>query len=49
MSDEPCQCAYCRSGGMSATGAECVERMAEVVKRLREELKGTLKVQAKKD
>jgi len=35
---EKCQCAYCRDGGMSKSGAECVERMAEVTKRLKASL-----------
>ena len=33
-----CNCGYCKEG-MSKSGAECVERMVEVTKRLREGLK----------
>ena len=34
-----CNCGYCKEG-MSKSGAECVERMAQVSKKLREYLKG---------
>ena len=33
-----CNCAYCQEG-MSKTAEECVDRMVEVTKRLREHLK----------
>ena len=34
---EKCQCAYCKEG-MSESASECVDRMVEVSKRLREHL-----------
>ncbi len=33
--NEKCNCAYCKEG-MSATAEECVDRMVEVAKRLRQ-------------
>ena len=35
--NEQCQCAYCKEG-MSESASECVDRMVEVSKRLREHL-----------
>ncbi len=35
MAEEKCTCAYCREG-MSATAEECVDRMVEVSKSLRQ-------------
>ena len=37
-----CRCSYCQEG-MSQTAEECVERMAEVGKRLRESLRKEVK------
>ena len=33
-----CDCAYCRSGGMSKSGADCADRMVEVSRSMKESL-----------
>ncbi len=35
MTEEKCNCAYCEEG-MSTTAEECIDRMVEVTKRLRQ-------------